>query len=389
MDWPRPQPRGLPGPLSRRHVLVAARQRHLVTAAGANGRRWVVITDYPRWPSPYFAQLHRHAPSELGLLFRPDLDSLKAIESTMGPGVINLHRLKRLYRDASGARTLDAARSMLDRLASLRARRWRLAWTVHNLLPIDGAASTTADRAAAEGVLALADTLLCHTAADATALADRTRAEITVTGWAGLGPPDQRVCAEVARVVSVMRSLPISILLLGRLTAYKDVPATVAAFLTHTRIAHLTIAGTCSDPRTATELTQLAATAPGRVLLHVRRVAPDQAAHLYAAAHAAVCPYRSDGEFAFFSQVLHPSSVGTAVCFRVPVIAPRLPAIIEMTHDHPRWLAEPGEIGSAFGAAEADLAAQDSREERGAPDADHRWQQITRRYCLVARNLSS
>jgi beta-1,4-mannosyltransferase len=351
-------------------------------------RSWVVITDYPRWPSPYFAQLHRHAPPELGLLFRPDLDSLEGIESTRGPGIINLHRLKRLYRDASGARTLDGARWMLDRLASLRSRGWLLVWTVHNLLPIDGTASTTADRAAAEGVLALADTVLCHTAADASALADHTRAEITVTGWAGLGPPDQRICAEVARVVSVMRSRPISILLLGHLTAYKDVSATVAAFLTHTRIAHLTVAGTCVDPRTATELTQLAATATGRVLLHLRRVPPDQAGHLYAAAHAAVCPYRSDGEFAFFSEVLHPSSVATAVCFRVPVIAPRLPAILEMTRDHPRWLAEPGEIGSAFTAAETDLAEWDSRQQRGAPDADERWQRITRRYCRLARKLS-
>lgn len=351
-------------------------------------RSWVVITDYPRWPSPYFAQLHRHAPPELGLLFRPDLDCLAAIESTTGPGIINLHRLKRLYRDTSGTRTLDRAGWMLGHLASLRSRGWPLVWTVHNLLPLDGTASATADRVAAEGVLALAEMVLCHTAADATALAGLTRAEITVTGWAGLGPPDRRVCAEVASVVSVMRSRPISILLLGHLTAYKDVPATVIAFLAHTRIAHLTVAGTCVDPRTATELTELAATAPGRVLLHARRVPPDQAGHFYAAAHAAVCPYRSDGDFAFFSEVLHPSSVATAVCFRVPVIAPRLPAILEMTRDHPRWLAEPGEIRSAFGAAETGLAEWDSREQRGAPDADERWRQITRRYCLVARKLS-
>ncbi|MGB8202194.1 MAG: glycosyltransferase, partial [Pseudonocardiaceae bacterium] len=216
---------------------------------------------------------------------------------------------------------------------------------------------------------------------------------ITVAGWAGLGPPEQRACAEVATVVSVMRSTPISILLLGHLTAYKDAPATVAAFLTHTRIAHLTIAGACPDPRTATELTRLAATAAGRVLLHLRRVAPEQAGHLYAAAHAAVCPYRSDREFAFFSEILHPSSVATAVCFRVPVIAPRLPAITEMTRDHPRWLAEPDEIGSAFSAAETDLDAQrradrDPRDERGIPDADDRWRQITRRYHLLARKLS-
>ncbi|MGH3720378.1 MAG: hypothetical protein ACRDRI_16345 [Pseudonocardiaceae bacterium] len=352
-------------------------------------RPWVVITDYPRWPSPYFAQLERFAPPELGLLFRPDLDDL----DTIGPGVINLHRLKRLYRDPAGTPSVDAARSLLEGLVRFRARGWRVVWTVHNLLPIDGATPSEVDRTVTDGVLAVAEVILCHTSADARTLAQRTDAEVVVAGWAGLSRSRQPVSPEVASAVAGMRAATISVLLLGHVSAYKDVPAAVTSFLAHTRIAHLTVAGTCRDPRTTTELTRLAAISSGRVSVYLRRVPPEQAWHLYAAAHAAVCPYRSDGLFEFFSEVLHPSSVGTAVCFGVPVIAPRLPAILEMTLGQPRWLAGPEEIGFALAAAETDLDAQirsrgDPRRDRAAPDTDHRWRQITRVYHQVADRLT-
>ncbi|MGH3772340.1 MAG: hypothetical protein ACRDRW_13245 [Pseudonocardiaceae bacterium] len=352
-------------------------------------RPWVVITDYPRWPSPYFAQLQRFASPELGLLFHPDLEDL----DTTGPGVINLHRLKRLYRDPAGTPSMAAARSLLDRLVRFRARGWRLVWTVHNLLPIDGATPSEVDRTVTDGVLAVAEVILCHTSADARALAQRTDADVVVAGWAGLSRSQQPASPEVARVVTGMRAATISVLLLGHITAYKDVPAAVISFLAHTRIAHLTVAGTCHDTRTTSELTRLAAISSGRVSVHLRRVPPGQAWHLYAAAHAAVCPYRSDGPFGFFCEVLHPSSVGTAVCFGVPVIAPRLPAILEMTSGQLRWLAGPEGIGSALAAAETDLDAQirargDPRRDRAVPDADHRWRQITRRYHQVADRLA-
>ncbi|MGH3683451.1 MAG: hypothetical protein ACRDSM_00005, partial [Pseudonocardiaceae bacterium] len=344
---------------------------------------------YPRWPSPYFAQLERFAPPGLGLLFRPDLNDL----DITGPGVINLHRLKRLYRDPAGTPTMDAARSLLEGLVRFRACGWRLVWTVHNLLPIDGATPNDVDKTVTDGVLAVAEVILCHTSADARALAKRTAAEVVVAGWAGLSRSRQPVSPEVARVVAGMRATTISVLLLGHVSAYKDVPAAVTSFLAHTRIAHLTVAGTCRDPRTSTELTRLAAISSGRVSVHLRRVPPEQAWHLYAAAHAAVCPYRSDGPFGFFCEVLHPSSVGTAVCFGVPVVAPGLPSILEMTGGQPRWLAGPEGIGSALAAAEADLDAQirargDPRRDRAAPDAAHRWRQITGRYHQIADRLT-
>ena len=92
-----------------------------------------------------------------------------------GPGVINLHRLKRLYRDpGTGEAGMGAAVRFLARLASLKENGWRLTWTVHNLLPIDGPPPGPADRAACDGVLALADAVLCHTRADACALARQT-----------------------------------------------------------------------------------------------------------------------------------------------------------------------------------------------------------------------
>jgi hypothetical protein len=179
---------------------------------------------------------------------------------------------------------------------------------------------------------------------------------------------------------------------LGQITAYKDVPATVATFLNHTRHAHLTIAGACHDQRTAAELTHMATRSHGRILLHLQRVPPEQAGHLYAATHAAVCPYRTDGPFSFFVDVLHPSSVGTATGFSVPVIAPDLPAVAEMTEGRQRWLASvSGGLGPALADAEASWDANtqngDPRSQRPGSDAACRWRRIADVYRQVAADL--
>ena len=352
---------------------------------------WVVIAGYPRWPSPYFAHLERYAPGGLRLCFRADLDpsGLPA-----GPGVINLHRLKRLYRDpGTGEAGMGAAERFLARLASLKENGWRLTWTVHNLLPIDGPPPGPADRAACDGVLALADAVLCHTRADACALARQTPARIWVTGWSALDPPAGPPSPEVAELAGQMRGWPAAFLLLGHLTAYKDAPAVITEFLASTRRARLAVAGDCADPGTARRLQRTASASAGRFILRLGKVPPEQAGHLYAAAHAAVCPYRSDGPFSFFTDVLYPGSVGTAAGFGVPVIAPALPAVAEITGGQPRWLASPGGgLGAAMAAAEADLlaltASADPRSTRPGPRSPDLWHRITSTYGQVSASLA-
>jgi hypothetical protein len=63
---------------------------------------WVVISDSPRWPSPYFTELERHSPPTFPLGFAPTLDDLPASPSR--PGVVNLHRLKCLTNSRTESR---------------------------------------------------------------------------------------------------------------------------------------------------------------------------------------------------------------------------------------------------------------------------------------------
>lgn len=352
--------------------------------------QWVIVTDYPRWPSPYFAHLHRYAPPALPLTFRPDIPSVSAVQP---PGVLNLHRLKRLYHDASqGARTPRAAADLLARLAGLRRAGWRVVWTVHNLKPIDGDAMTDTDDTVTRGVLDLADIVLCHTHTDSTWLRSRTSADVRMVGWTGLDDSELPPSGAVATLVDHMRGELPAFLLLGHMTGYKDVPATAATFLAHTSRARLVIVGASRDPAISADLGRIVANAGGRVIWSPHRVPPEQVGHLYAAADAAVCPYRTDGDYGFFAEVLHPSSVTTATCYQVPVIASNLPAIAEITRGRHRWLAPAGsDLGPALAAAEAALLAPG---QAGTPTAHrppsasaHRWIRIGQIYHTLAEEL--
>jgi glycosyltransferase involved in cell wall biosynthesis len=373
--------------------VVAAHHRRTIMKVepGEGLRPWLIVTDYPRWPSPYFAHLHRHSPPDLPLSFRPDLPSGTP---DLRPGVLNLHRLKRLYHDdAAASRTARAAETLLETLGDLRRNGWRLVWTVHNLKPIDGTAPAGVDDIVTAGVLDLAEVVLCHTNADAGALRSRTDATVRVAGWAGLDPPTQPPTGQIAGLMPAMRAAPLSFLLLGHITRYKDVPATVRAFLATTSRAHLTIAGTAADQAVADELSSVVSASDGRVTWHNNRVPPEQAGHLYAAADAAVCPYSVGDGFDFFGEVILPSSVATATSFHVPVIAPDLPAIAEITDHRPRWLASAAEgIGLAMAAAEAELHPRrsgdhDARFDRPRGAAPRRWQHIGEVYRSVASQL--
>jgi hypothetical protein len=94
------------------------------------------------------------------------------------------------------------------------------------------------------------------------------------------------------------------------------------------------------------------------------------------------------------ADVLHPSSVATATGFHVPVIAPALPAVTEITHGQQRWLAPSGTaLGHAMATAEADIhaATRSHGGPRGhrptADDAAIWWRRITCVYRQAADDL--
>lgn len=385
------------------------------TSAGSGP--WVVVSDYPAWPSPYFTELARHAPPALRLEFTSHLDDLPTRSGP--PGVINLHRLKRLYTH-NGARTVTAAQAMLIQLSRVRAAGWRLVWTVHNLLPVDAAApdttdpqpghgpdrnsapepgwdrARTADLCAAHGVLALADAVVTHTRADAGHLATMTRAPVIVAGWAAPTPTHETASGltpgPVTALARRMSMAPFSVLVLGNVAVRKDLPTVVDTVARATRHAELFVVGHSRDPQLTT-LLQRQAAAEQRVHLHLDRVPPGQVHVLYQAADVALCPYRVDGQWSFLNQAFFPGSVATAAAYGTPVIAPDLPAIREITENLPRWLYPPAE-GPALALTAAESKARQRPPFPAIPHAVHgepqhagRWRAIGATYVRLARAL--
>ncbi|WP_433259767.1 glycosyltransferase (plasmid) [Streptosporangium sp. CA-135522] len=346
---------------------------------------WVVISDYPRWPSPYFAELERHTPAGFPLAFASTLDALPTHPTQ--PGVINVHRLKRLYRGVDGERTLAAAKTMVERLSALRDGGWRIVWTVHNLLPIDGGPPSDADWHAALGVLGVADTVLTHTCSDAAYLARLTKAPVVVAGWAGLSAPATAGPAPepVRALVDRLRAAPYAVLIVGNLTAYKDLPNVAGAFAAHTRRARLLIAGPCRDMALVADIEAAARGSGGRVHVHPHRIPPEHVHRLYRAADVALCPYRIDGPWRFFAQVLFPGSVSTALAFGCPVIAPDLPAIGEMTAGYPARLYPADGPGQVLADAEV---LPHSRDRRPMLDGNARWRAIADTYQRIFTQLT-
>jgi len=342
--------------------------------------RWIVLSDHRRRPSPYFAQLEKYVrQAGLGMEFASSL-----AEVAGPPGVVNPHRLKRLYRDQDGRPTLAGARAMLRRLRALQRAGWKVVWTLHNLYPIDVPRRRVADLVASHGVGRLADAILCHTRSDAAWMRRRpgVRGLVDVAGWGGL--PDRAgsdVPEPVRRLVDRMAGDPRPYLLFGNVSPYKGVRTVVEAFCrAGGHDATLYVVGRCRDPETAEWLRSCGGS---RVYSHLEPVSPDHAHLLYAAAAVAVCPYEVTGAQRFFRKAIFPSSVGTAVGFGVPVLAPDLPSIREMVGGHPHVLYPPREgISEAFAGASA---WSDDRQVRTPEDDGVRWSAIARCYERTAR----
>lgn len=350
--------------------------------------RWIVITDYPRWPSPYFQQLAASLPSDFGLEFQPALNKITNIYRT--PGMINLHRLARLYRNGDSQPDADCAAATVAELDQLRACGWRLVWTVHNILPIRAQTSDPIDEWMTEQVLARTDALIAHTASDARALnAMRPRGTVLVGGSAGLDAiPDQPPTAPITALADRLAEATPGLLVLGNIAAYKGLPHIAKLFLEATANARLVIAGRPADPPTVALLRDLEYHAHGRIVLYADHVPPGNTRLLCQAATALLCPYRIDGPFAFFRRALFPSSVAMATGFGVPVIAPDLPSIRELTERHPRALyATDDEAADVFARVDSGEQPWDYR--RAEPGPANRWHDIAQVYLQLAARLTT
>ncbi|WP_395605989.1 hypothetical protein [Pseudomonas sp. B16120] len=287
---------------------------------------WNVISNYPHHRSPYFSALDRaFAVENIESRHFPELKS--ALNSN---GVISLHRLQRLYRDENGPNPALLNNS-LQLLSLARQRGLKLAWTVHNLLPIYGEEPTSLDRQCMQHVLDLSDMVICHTHADAGSIRQLApRANVSVSGSAGLWMEETEHDTSLEPLLCAMDDCEQAFLAFGHITAYKDLLRVGRTFLQCTNNATLFIVGEARDSSLLGSLRDLQAASGGRLMLWPLRVDPSEAHRLYRRAAVAVCSYLTTGRYAYFRDVLHPSSISTARGFNVPVITPDLPATREL-----------------------------------------------------------
>jgi beta-1,4-mannosyltransferase len=356
---------------------------------------WIAITDYPTWPSPYFQQLDEALPTSFGLAFQPSLDEITRRFERPGferPPVVNLHRLARLYRGSDGRPDRGRAAAMITRLDEVLAIGGRLVWTVHNLLPIRVQDADPLDERVTSAVLARADALIAHTVSDARALRGmRPGATVMVGGSAGLDAiPERPATAQITRLADQLGQASTGVLMLGNIDAYKGLPEISRVFLDSTAEARLVIAGRPADLPTVALLKELESRAGGRLALHADYVPPGNARLLCQAATALLCPYRADGPFEFFRRALHPSSVSMAAGFAVPVIAPDLPSIRELTEGNPRALyASAEQAAQLFARLDTGERPWDAPPPRPVPVPVNRWPGVAQVYLRLAAELTT
>ena len=287
---------------------------------------WNIITNYPQHPSPYFTALERAFAAE-GVECRFFADLAEALGSE---GIVNLHRLQRLYYVKGRPDTMRLEHS-LALINQARRKGMTIAWTVHNLLPLGNSVEITLDQHCMRSVLALCDVVLCHTQADAQFIRQLApNAEVLACGSAGLWMPEVAERKDLDSLVRAMASVEQAFLAFGHITAYKDLIRISNAFLKTTTKARLFIVGEARDLNLLKALRGLENASAGRLVLWPERVDPAQAHRLYQQCSVAVCGYVTSGRYAYFRDVLHPSSVTTARGFNIPVITPDTPSTREL-----------------------------------------------------------
>ena len=302
---------------------------------------WNIITNYPHHPSPYFSALDRAFAAE-GIECRFFADLGNALDST---GFINLHRLQRLYcvNDRPDADLLDAS---LHLLSDAKRKGLKIAWTVHNLLPINKRETVALDHDCMQQVLTLCDVVVCHSQADAQFIRQLAPdVELSVCGSAGLWMPENEGDQNLTPLLQEMEAAEQAFLAFGHITAYKDLLRVGRAFLDSTSKARLFIAGEARDPELLQALRSLEAASAGRLMLWPWRVDPADAHRLYKRCTAAICSYVTSGRYAYFRDVLHPSSIATARGFNIPLITADTPSTRELAVGVPALFYKEGCTG--------------------------------------------
>jgi beta-1,4-mannosyltransferase len=277
--------------------------------------------------------------------------------------VLHFHWPERHFR-----RGFLPALGFAARLVVARALGYRIVWTVHNVLPHDGA--TAGDRLV-RAVLARVATLVAHCEAGRRALGRHGRGAIVIPHGSYVGRYPNGIPRATARARLGLDPAARVFLAFGQVRAYKGLEALVDAFATLPAAeARLVIAGQpVGDGRGS-----LVGAAPDeRVRLFLRHV-PDAEVQVFLnAADVVVLPYRN---------VLTSGAAMLALSFGRGIVAPRIGCLTELERTGAAILYDadaPDGLGAAL--ARALVVETDALGERARRFARSlSWEAIARRH---------
>lgn len=239
------------------------------------------------------------------------------------------------------------------RLTAARMMRFRIVWTIHQVVPHESSGRML-DHAAALLLSRAAHVLMTHDRATAEAarrqlrLGNRTIGVVPIGSYAGIYPPGRD--RAIVRADLGIAPDTFAFICFGGLRAYKDVDLLLDAFEAIGRPdVALVLAGPVTDPREFARLTARAARDP-RVITRFEHVPDDQVTELFDACDAAVFP-RGDGGTS--------SSLILALSLGCPAVVVDAPSYMELTGgEEGGWVFEAGDQESLRGALV--VAAQDA-----------------------------
>ncbi|MBX5474135.1 MAG: glycosyltransferase [Thermoleophilia bacterium] len=320
--------------------------------------------------NPYLRLLYSHLAERGVAAERWPAPSLRRLARSRGRvDLLHVHWPEGLYRARRGPRLLRPLLSrvklvrLVVRLAAARALGYRIAWTVHQVLPHERD-DRRLDLAAARLLARRADLLLAHDAATAHAVQERlgARRPVHVAPHGSYrGVYAERAGREATRRRLGIPSGAVAFLAFGELRAYKGVAALLDAFATlDGEEAALVVAGRPTDAALARRVREAQAADP-RIVALLGVVPDEEVADLYAAADVAVVA-RADGGTS--------GSLVLALTLAKPVVVADRPAYVELARPEAAWLFDPQEPGSLERALRDAIAARHELPLRSARAAE-------------------
>jgi beta-1,4-mannosyltransferase len=264
------------------------------------------------------------------------------------------------------------------RLAVARLLRYRVVWTVHQVLPHE-VGHERVDKAGARTLALFANVLLVHdrgTAAAARAALGASARKVAIVphgSYIGVYPPG-RPRDVVREELGIPRDAFV-FLCFGDLRAYKEVGRLLEAFeaLRQDEV-RLIVAGSISDDAQGAAV-RAAAARDSRVVALLGFVPTERVAELYGAADAAVVG-RSDGGTS--------GSLILALSMEMPLVAATTPTYDEVAGPGCGWQFDPGDVATLTRALEAAAASDEvdrtaKRVEARARAEALSWRDIARR----------